>query len=484
MVVSSSDHTLLSPPRRTRIVATIGPASDTPETIAAMAEAGMDVARLPLAHGTIEEAVARLHRIRAAAPDVAILADLPGPKVRAAPFPAGGSVVVAGSTIELVTAGPDDSSSGTRIAVAHDDLVDQLEPGDRVALGDGGVALVVEKRVGATVLARARSGGLLQGKPGVTAPAGRAVLATPTDEDLSRLEVLLAEGIDSVAVSFVCRAEDMEAVRRATGPGPLLVAKIETPEGVADLDRILAASDAVMVARGDLGVRIPLEDVPHVQKQVIRAGIRYGRPVITATQMLESMISSPVPTRAEVTDIANAVFDGTSAVMLSGETAIGMDPVLAVSTMASIAWRAEQDFDYLQWGAGLGAQEVAGGSAQRITAAITAAAWRAAREEKAAAIIACTRRGATARAIARFRPAAPIVATTPSDLTIRQLRMSWGVDAIKVQESSSTDEIVWFSVKAAVEAGFAKPGDLVVVLAGSPTEPEPVTDTLRLVQIR
>jgi pyruvate kinase len=196
------------------------------------------------------------------------------------------------------------------------------------------------------------------------------------------------------------------------------------------------------------------------------------------------MISSPVPTRAEVTDIANAVFDGTSAVMLSGETAIGMDPVLAVSTMASIAWRAEQDFDYLQWGAGLGAQEVAGGSAQRITAAITAAAWRAAREEKAAAIIACTRRGATARAIARFRPAAPIVATTPSDLTIRQLRMSWGVDAIKVQESSSTDEIVWFSVKAAVEAGFAKPGDLVVVLAGSPTEPEPVTDTLRLVQIR
>jgi pyruvate kinase len=465
-------------------VATIGPASDRPDTIAAMAEAGMDVARLPLAHGTIDEAVARLRRIRAAAPDVAVLADLPGPKVRAAPFPDGGDAVVAGSTVELVTSDGKDESSAVRIAVAHDDLVRHLQPGDRVALGDGGVALVVESRRGDVVLTRARSGGLLQGRPGVTAPAGRTALATPTEDDLNKLEVLLAEGIDSVAVSFVCRAEDMEAVRAAAGPGPLLVAKIETPEGVADLDRILAASDAVMVARGDLGVRIPLEDVPHVQKQVIRAGIRYGRPVITATQMLESMISSPVPTRAEVTDIANAVFDGTSAVMLSGETAIGVDPVAAVSTMASIAWRAEQDFDYAHWGAGLGAQEVAGGFAQRITAAITAAAWRAAQEEQAAAIIACTRTGATARAIARFRPAAPILATTPLDLTIRQLRMSWGVESLKVQESSSTDELVWFSVKAAVEAGFAKAGDVVVVLAGSPTEPEPVTDTLRIVQVR
>jgi pyruvate kinase len=472
---------LSSPSRRTRIVATIGPASDEPVTIAAMAAAGMDVARLPLAHGTIDEAVARLRRIRAAAPDVAVLADLPGPKIRAAAFPEGGATIAAGSTIELVTAdATTDHSSALRIAVAHDDLVGGLEPGDRIALGDGGVALVVQERRGDTVVALARSGGLLQGRPGVTAPAGRTTLATPTADDLRKLEVLLEEGIDSVAVSFVCRAEDMEAVRAAAGPEPLLVAKIETPEGVADLDRILVASDAVMVARGDLGVRIPLEDVPHVQKHVIRAGIRYGRPVITATQMLESMISSPVPTRAEVTDIANAVFDGTSAVMLSGETAIGHDPIAAIATMASIAWRAEQEFDYTHWGAGLGAQEVAGGAAQRITAAITAAAFSSREARQAAAIIACTRTGA----IARFRPAAPILATTPSDVTIRQLRMSWGVEALKVQESSSTDEIVWFSVKAAVESGYAKPGDVVVVLAGSPTEPEPVTDTLRIVQVR
>jgi pyruvate kinase len=471
--------------RRTKIVATIGPASDKPDTIAAMVAAGMDVARLPLAHGTIDDAVARLRIIRAAAPHVAVMADLPGPKIRAAAFPDGGSTLVTGERIELVTAdGPDAASSATRIAVAHDDVVEHLEAGDRVALGDGGVALIVEGRDGDRVLARVRSGGLVQGRPGVTAPAGRAALITPTPDDLERLAVLLEEGTDAIAVSFVRSAADMESVRKAAGPGPLLVAKIETPEGVADLDAILAVSESVMVARGDLGVRIPLEDVPHVQKKVIRAGIRYGRPVITATQMLESMITSPVPTRAEVTDVANAVFDGTSAVMLSGETAIGAHPVEAVATMAAIAQRAEDHFDFVSWGAGLGAQEVADRSAERITATITAAAWRAAREENATAIIACTVSGATARAIARYRPQARIVAATPQELTGRQLKMSWGVETVIVPESSSTDEIVWFAVKEVVEQGYAAAGDVVVVLAGSPTEPEPVTDTLRIVQVR
>jgi pyruvate kinase len=471
--------------RRTKIVATIGPASDRPDTIAAMVAAGMDVARLPLAHGSIEDAVTRLHTIRAAAPHIAVMADLPGPKIRAAAFPDGGARLETGAHIELVTAeGPDAVSSATRIAVAHEDMVDHLEPGDRVAMGDGGVALVVEERIGKGVVARVRSGGLLQGRPGVTAPAGRAALVTPTPDDLERLAVLVAEGIDAVAVSFVRNGADMAAVRAAAGPGPMLVAKIETPEGVADLDRILEVSESVMVARGDLGVRIPLEDVPHVQKQVIRAGIRYGRPVITATQMLESMITSPVPTRAEVTDVANAVFDGTSAVMLSGETAIGAHPVEAVATMAAIAQRAEDHFDFASWGAGLGAQEVADRAPERITATITAAAWRASMEEDATAIIACTRSGATARAIARFRPEARIVAATPLELTGRQLKMSWGVETVIVKESSSTDEIVWFAVKEAVEQGYAVAGDVVVVLAGSPTEPEPVTDTLRIVQVR
>jgi pyruvate kinase len=480
---SSRASSTASSNRRTRIVATIGPASDAPEVIAKMTDAGMDVARLPLAHGTIDDAVARLRRIRAAAPQIGVMADLPGPKIRAAGF-VDGTVVAAGDTIELVTAETGSISTKDRIAVAHAGLVPNLQPGDRIALGDGIVSLVVEDTDGDLATARIRSGGKLQGSPGVTAPAGRTRLVTPTPDDLSKLEVLLAEGVDSVAVSFVCSAEDMETVRFVAGNSVMLVAKIETPEGVADLSRILAVSDGVMVARGDLGVRVPIEDVPHVQKQIIREGIRYGRPVITATQMLESMITSPVPTRAEVTDIANAVFDGTSAVMLSGESAVGADPTLAVATMAQIAWRAEREFDYDHWGAGLEAQQVADVPTQRITAAITAAAWQAAAEEDASAIIACTRSGATARAIARFRPAAPIIATTPLESTMRQLKMSWGVESLFVQESSSTDEIVWFSVKAAVEAGLVRAGEVVVVLAGSPTESEPVTDTLRIVQVR
>jgi pyruvate kinase len=470
--------------RRTKIVATIGPASWHADTIAEMVDAGMNMARLPLAHGSIEDAVRVLRTIRSAAPEIGLLADLPGPKIRAASFPEGGAAVVAGSPVELVTedaAHP--SSSSSRIAVAHEELIANLQPGDKVALGDGGVALTIESRVGDRVIARVRSGGLLQGRPGVTAPASRSALSTPTEDDLEKLAVLVAEGVDVVAVSFVNRAADMEIVRSAAGPGPLLCAKIETPEGVAALDSILAVTESVMVARGDLGVRIPIEDVPHVQKEVIRAGIRYGRAVITATQMLESMISSPVPTRAEATDVANAVFDGTSAVMLSGETAIGVNPVEAVATMAAIARRAEDAFDYRSWGAGLDAQEVAGHESEQVTATITAAAWRASMEQGSPAIIACTRSGATARSIARFRPAAQVIAATPLEMTARQLKMSWGVESVIVKESYSTDEIVWFAVQEAVEQGFAKEGDVVVVLAGSPDEPEPVTDTLRLVRV-
>jgi pyruvate kinase len=476
--------------RRTRVVATVGPASSDPATLAAMVAAGMDVARLPLAHGSIDDAVGRLRMLRSVAPELGVLADLPGPKVRAASFPDGGATVVAGDPIELVTADTGSASSAACIAVAHNEMVEHLIPGDRIVLGDGLVALRVEGRSGDRVQATVLSSGLLQGRPGVTAPAGRARLVTPTAEDLDRLTVLLAEGIDMVAVSFVRRAADMEAVRAVCGghgggdgDGPLLMAKIETGEAVEDLDHILAVSDAVMVARGDLGVRIPLEDVPHVQKQVIKAAVRYGRPVTTATQMLESMITSPAPTRAEVTDVANAVFDGTSSVMLSGETAIGAHPVEAVATMASIARRADRDFDHDSWGDGLGVQEVAGAGAQRITATTTSGAWRASQEIGAAAIIACTQSGGTARVISRFRPSAPIVAATPSTRTMRQLTLSWGVSTVGVPVSDSTDDIVWFAVKAAVEAGHAAAGDLVVVLAGSPTEAEPVTDTMRIVQI-
>jgi pyruvate kinase len=473
--------------RRTRIVATIGPASDAPATLVAMAEAGMDVARVPLAHGSITEARERIRRIRAAAPEIGILADLPGPKVRAVAFGDGPTRLETGHVLDVVPGNTVTASTSERIGIDLDGVVELLEPGDRIAVGDGGIALEVLERTGSIARARVRAGGTTQGRPGLTVPAAKLPLETPTADDLERLAAVLEEGVEFVAVSFVTSAADLRAVRVAiTDPRVMLMAKIETPEAITHLDEIVAECDAVMVARGDLGVRAPLEDIPHYQRAIIRSGVRFGRPVITATQMLESMVNAPVPTRAEVTDVANAVLDGSSAVMLSGETAIGIDPVNVVSTMARIVSRTERDFDYLAWGQSLAPQEIDGdaSSPARITAATTGAAWRAAEEEDAAAIICCTRTGATARAVSRFRPDRAIVAATPSKFTARQLSLSWGVEPIVIEEVASTDEIVWFSVKHAVEAGYANPGDVVVVVTGSPSEPEPIADTVRIVRVR
>jgi pyruvate kinase len=286
-------------------------------------------------------------------------------------------------------------------------------------------------------------------------------------------------------VSFVRTGADIDAIRDAMGAsGTMLVAKIETLEAIENLDGIVRSADAMMVARGDLGVRLPLEDIPILQKQIIRTGVRFGRPVITATQMLESMITSLVPTRAEVTDVANAVLDGTSAVMLSGETAVGADPVNVVATMARIVARTERDFDYPNWGSALGAQEVVDEEPlRRITASVTGAAWRAALEQSAVAIIACTQSGATARAISRFRPSMPIVAVTPNERTLRQLSMSWGVEPLLTDTTADTDEDIWRAIQRVVTAGYAASGDVVIVLAGSPYEAAPVADTMRIVRI-
>ena len=358
-----------------------------------------------------------------------------------------------------------------------------------MALGDGGVRLRVESIAHDGAVATVVSGGLLRGRPGVALPPGRTELRSPTSEDLSALEVLLDVGVDAVAVSFVQSADDLAVVRRVCGPGgPSVVAKIETAPAVEALDEIVKAADGVMVARGDLGVRVPLEDVPHIQKRIIRTTVLHGKPVITATQMLESMVTNPVPTRAEVTDVANAVFDGTSAVMLSGETAIGHDPVAVVEAMARITVRAERDFDYRGWGTRMGEQEMAGladaPTTTRITAAITAAAWRASVDTELSAILACTRSGTTARMISRFRPTCPILALTPSARTARQLSVAWGIESVVIDEYGSTDDIVWHAVELATGRGVARRGDVVAVLVGSPSDEEPTTDVLRLVRVR
>jgi pyruvate kinase len=478
--------------RRTKIVATVGPASDAPAVLTALIEAGVDVFRLGLAHGAVEEHIERIARIRtiaqAAGKVVGILADLPGPKVRASAFPDEGALLAEGARIELVPATPGGRSDERTIGVEQPHLLDEIAPGDQVALGDGGVVLVVEDVDGRRAVARVAGGGRLVGSPGVNLPPERVTAAVPTEHDLRLLDAVAAAGVDAVAVSFVRRSEDVRVVKRAAGPdGPMVVAKIETPSAVDDLEAILAESDGAMVARGDLGVRCAMEDVPHIQKRIIRIGVAFARPVITATQMLESMVLAPRPTRAEVSDVANAVFDGTSALMLSGETAIGRYPVAAVRTMSSVAERAERDFDHLGWGSRLGRQQLSESQgadpAVRIQTSLSSAAWRAAIEVEAAAIIACTNTGSTARAVSRFRPSVPIIAATPSLATARRLAVAWGITPLIVGRYSSTDDIVWFAVKAAAEMGLVAQDDIVAVLVGSPVEPDPTTDVLRLVRV-
>ncbi|HVF32943.1 MAG TPA: pyruvate kinase [Acidimicrobiales bacterium] len=482
--------------RRTKIVATIGPATETPAAIEALVAAGMDMARLSLSHGPVEETLERIERVRVAARRqhrfVGVLADLPGPKIRAAEFPEGGIRLTEGSSVELVPGELSERSDAHRIVIDHAPLLEELQPGDEVAFGDGSIRLVVQSvDAGRAALARVRTEGWAQGRPGVALPPERTTLSAPTDEDLRLLEIVADAGVDAVAVSFVRAAADIERARSVRSDA-FLIAKIETAEAVNALNEIIGVSDGVMVARGDLGLRCALEDVPHHQKRIIRTGVAFGRPVITATQMLESMVRAPSPTRAEVTDIANAVFDGTSALMLSAETAIGSHPTGAVQTMARIAERAERDFDYMGWGRALGRVQTAvqrradpsdRASDVRITAAVSAAAWRAAVDAEVAAVIACTNTGATARAISRFRPSMPLIAATPSERTARQLSVAWGITPVLSDRHETTDDIVWFAVKATVERGLVEPGQLVAVLVGSPVEPNRTTDTLRLVRI-
>jgi len=477
--------------RRTKIVATVGPASQSPAVLRRMVAAGMNMARLSLAHGPAAETIERIGAVRQAADDagatVGVLADLPGPKIRTASFV---EEVYVGEDdrLELVSAARGAISDGRRIAVDHPELIEHLQPGDRVAMGDGGVNLVVEAVDHDRATVRVTAGGHLMGRPGVMLPTARFPMESPTAEDLQLLTAVCEAGVDAVAISFVRSAADVERVRAAAGAdAPMLVAKIETQEAVDALEEIIAVADGVMVARGDLGIRCALEDVPHYQKRIIQTGVAYGRPVITATQMLESMVRAPSPTRAEVSDVANAVLDGTSALMLSGETAIGHDPAGAVATMARIATRAEREFDYMAWGRERGVQQVAEArgapAAVRITAAISAAAWRAANDAGAAAIIACTSSGATARAISRFRPVVPLLGATPSPRTARQLAVAWGVTPVLIDRQGTTDDIVWFSIKAAVDAGVVKTDDLVAVLVGSKVGDQATTDVLRLIRI-
>ena len=341
--------------------------------------------------------------------------------------------------------------------------------------------------------AQVETGGEATGRPGVHLASDRLRLPSPTVQDLVLAEAVAAAGVEFIAVSFVRSPGDIEQVREVVGDRAQLVAKMETSASVEHLHEIIAATDVVMVARGDLGIDCPIEDVPHLQKRIIRHCVEAGVPVITATQMLESMITAPSPTRAEVSDVANAVFDGTDAVMLSGETAIGHDPAAVVRTMASVAERAEAEASYRQWADRLGRVQRLSHHEQMsnidaITAALTHAASHAAHDAEVTAILCCTRSGRTARAMARFRPTAAMIGLSPTPRVVRSMALSWGVTPLEVDLYGTTDEMVWFAVETALQAGLIAPGDRVLVLAGAPgpnreRSAHAPTDVLRIVSV-
>ena len=475
--------------RRTKIIATIGPASDSEAMIKDLAEAGMDVARIGLAHGSLDEAIEKFRRVRQVEASlgrpIGTMIDLPGPKVRAGHMPEGGLVVEQGEIIHLTPG--NDPSTAKMIHVDHEGLLVDLHVGDKVAFGDGlVVAQVVDRRTD-HLEARLTHGGLLQGRPGVHIPSDRLRIPSPTPNDLRMLDAFVEEGVDMAALSFVRSAHDIRRLGVEPHPrGPLVIAKIETRAAVDNLDSIIEASGAVMIARGDLGAEMPIEELPHLQKRILQRCITLGRPAITATQMLESMVTAPSPTRAEASDIANAVFDGSSALMLSGESAIGHDPVNAVATMARIAARADDEFDYDAWGAKV--HEIASTMQPHVddtvTLSMTNAAWRAALEAGASAIICITLTGFTVRSIARFRPQAKILGFSTDEQTLRQLTLSWGATPMHLDVDYQAENAIKRAVEAAREAGEIRRGDLVAVLSGSPEYPGQATDTLRLIPIK
>ncbi len=470
--------------RRTKLVASLGPATDDDSVLRGIIRAGVDVARVNLSHGSVDEGMERYNAVRRIAAEegrhVGILADLPGPKVRVAkfseetPFANGDKVkIVAGTT----------ASSRKVVEVDYPDIVSSFVVGDRVVIGDGRMVLEVRDVENDALQAEVVHAGTLTGQPGVHVPADKLSMSTPTPHDLKLLDAFVEVGVDMVAISFVKSAHDMRRVGTEPHPrGPLLVAKIETRAAIENLEGIIEASGAIMVARGDLGNELPIEDLPITQKQIIQRCIAGGKPVITATQMLESMITAPAPTRAEASDVANAVWDGTSAVMLSGETAVGVDPINVVRTMGRIARKADEVFDHEAWARNVTALRMTAdeGSGREVTDAMTVAAWRAVRELDVAAVLCISGTGFTVRQMARFRPEAMILGLTTDTRTLNQLSMSWGTTPVYLPTAGTREEMMAEAVKVAVAEGHVRSGDQVALLGGDGIGAK-VTNNLRIV---
>jgi pyruvate kinase len=465
--------------RRTKIVATIGPASRDPEILVQMIDAGMDVARLNFSHGSAEEHAETAQRVRDAANragrSVAILQDLPGPKLRIGKLVDGIAELKPGDQVTFVCGQHDSDGDARRMYITWAGLADTVEPDEIMYLADGAVRLRIEAtRPGdGEIDALVEIGGSVASRQGLNIPGETAALPSVPEEDFRHLETGEKIGVDLVALSFVRRAEDIESVRKHTRLP--LIAKIEKPQAVQRAEEIVRAADCVMVARGDLGIEMRIEEVPIVQKQIISLAGALARPVITATQMLDSMVASSRPTRAEVTDVANAILDGTDAVMLSQESAVGQYPVGSVAMLAAIAERTELTAPYREWNERRVRRD-------RRDPAYTLAytACRAAHELGLAALVCPTLSGRSARLISAHRPTVPIYALSPGRETVRRCGLMWGVQAESIRRIEITEELIAESCRRVVELGWVKPGERVGVTAGLPSGKPGTTSLLQI----
>ncbi len=466
--------------RRTKIVCTIGPSIGTEDMIEKLIEAGMNVARLNLSHGSSEEHIRRLEMIREVSANmkrrIGFLYDTRGPEVRTGDLQEDFAILEDGNDLVLTTESVVGNSN--RISVTYRDLHRDLKPGCKILIDDGLIVLEVTEISGRDIHCRILHGGKLRSYKGLNTPGTRINLPAINDDDHKDIIKALEYEVDFLAASFTRNAEDVQEVRRLIedhGGSIMILAKIESREGVDNFDEIMEVADGIMVARGDLGVEIPPEEVPLLQKAFIKKCNRAGKPVITATQMLDSMIRNPNPTRAEASDVANAIFDGTDAIMLSGETAIGRFPIEAVETMSRIARHTEEALEYKNI-----LQDLSRTIKKTVTDAISYSTCHIAYELDADAIITATQSGHTARMVSKYRPKAPIVAVTSNRRVATRLTLTWGVQTVISPPAKSTDDMLVSAVNASLEEKMISDGNLVVITAGVPVGVSGTTNLLRV----
>ncbi|WP_295583367.1 pyruvate kinase [uncultured Oscillibacter sp.] len=469
--------------RKTKIVCTLGPATDREGVLREMILAGMNVARFNFSHGSHEEHKVRLETLKALREElgrpVAAMLDTKGPEIRLKSFANGSVQLTAGEEFTLTT--EDVPGDEHRCAITFGDLPGDVKEGDTILLDDGLVRLTVLETTATNIRCRVENDGVMKDKKGVNVPGVRLNMPYMSQRDREDILFGVEQGFDYIAASFVRSAADVREIRSVldqAGSGIRIIAKVENQEGISNLPEILAVADGIMVARGDLGVEIDFTEIPVLQKQMIAQCVARGKPVITATQMLDSMMENPRPTRAEITDVANAIYDGTSAIMLSGETAAGKYPVEAVRTMDAIARKTETNVDEM-----VRPLKVMGKERLSITAATAHAACTTAMDIGADAILTVSQRGVTAQMVSRFRPGTTVVALLLDPQVQRQMALYWGVEPMTMPYASNTDELVDLAVQTAVDAGVVKQGDLVVVTAGVPVGVTGTTNMIRVHQV-